>query len=68
MVAALLLLGGVLALGEPVQVFLEPLADGGLVLGVPGAGLGQKLHALDGADEDPAVEDAGSPDSARRRV
>ncbi len=55
----LLLVVAVLAVGQPVQVIFEPLAHGGLVLGVPGAGLGQKLHALNGADEDAAIEDAG---------
>ena len=34
--------------------------DGGLVFGVPGSGLRQELHALDGADEGPAVDDAGA--------
>ena len=51
----------VLAMREPLQVLFEPPAHGGLVLGVPGAGLSQKLHALNGADQDPAIEDSGGP-------
>ena len=59
-VAGALLVLAVLAAGQPLQVFLEPLADGGLVPSVPQAGLGEEFHALNDADEDAAVDDAGA--------
>ena len=57
-VAAPPFVDAVLTMREPLQVLLEPLAHGGLVLGVPGAGLSQELHALDGADQAAAIEDS----------
>ena len=60
-VAAPPFVDAVLAMCEPLQVLFEPPVHGGLVLGVPGAGLSQELHALNGTDQDAAIEDSGGP-------
>src|ERR1035437_5108782 len=51
LVAGALGVVAVVAGGEPVEVVLNPLLDGGLFLGIPVPGLGEELHTLDGTDE-----------------
>ena len=57
-VAAHLFVVSVLALDKPAQILLEPFAYHCLVPGIPGPGLGQKFHALDGADQNAAIHDS----------
>src|SRR5450759_3784412 len=59
-VAGALFAVGVVAGGEPVEVVLKPLFDGGLFLGIPVPGLGEELHPLDGTNEDASIDDAGA--------
>src|SRR5439155_17555864 len=56
--AAVLVYEAGLALREPVQVFLEPLAYGSLILRIPDPGLRKKLHTLNGADQNAAFDDS----------